>query len=211
MRVRDHLVDGPDSLGARLRRRRFQLLLEWFPDLDRLRVLDLGGTTTFWQRAEVRPAYVRVVNLVAPGEPDAGLDPVIADACDPSIAADPFDLAFSNSLLEHLGGHANRARLAAVIRQAAPRHWVQTPYRYFPIEPHHLFPGMQFAPVNVRSMIAQHWPLGHTRCRCPEDATATALWTELIGRAEMAHLFPDSRVCFEWVAGVPKSLLAVRT
>ena len=55
-----------------------------------------------------------------------------------------YDVVFSNSLLEHVGGHAQRAALAREVRSLAPRHWVQTPYRYFPLEPHWLFPGMQF-------------------------------------------------------------------
>ncbi len=39
--------------------------------------------------------------------------------------------------------------------------WVQTPYRYFPIEPHWIFPGFQFLPLSARTEISRRWPLGN--------------------------------------------------
>lgn len=51
-----------------------------------------------------------------------------------------FGLVYSNSLIEHLGGHARRAAFAEQVRSLAPRHWVQTPYRYSLIKPHWLVP-----------------------------------------------------------------------
>lgn len=53
-----------------------------------------------------------------------------------------------NSPLEHVGGgHERRLRFAESVHALADRHRVQTPYRYFPIKPHWLAPGMQFLPV----------------------------------------------------------------
>jgi len=57
----------PDSLVSRLRRRRWDLLLEHFPHLAQWDVLDLGGTVQFWQSAPVQPRSVTVLNLQ--GEP----------------------------------------------------------------------------------------------------------------------------------------------
>ena len=39
------------------------------------------------------------------------------------------------------------------MRELAQLHWVQTPYRYFPVEPHFLFPGFQFLPLTVRAVL----------------------------------------------------------
>jgi hypothetical protein len=86
---------------------------------------------------------------------------------------------------------------------------VQTPYRYFPIEPHWLFPGLQFLPLAARSRLAAKWPLAHSR---PQDA-ATAMsevqWTELVGIAELRAYFPGSTLHKERMAGLTKSLTAV--
>jgi hypothetical protein len=137
------------------------------------------------------------------------------DACDAREALalagreTSFDLVFSNSLIEHVGGHARRVRLAEQIRGLAPRHWVQTPYRYFPLEPHWLFPGAQFLPARARVSIARSWPLVHTRPDNQADARESVLWTELLGMTEMRTYFPDSRITWEQALGLPKSLIAV--
>jgi len=189
--------------------RRWDQFRALFPDIADLTVLDLGGTTEYWRRAPVSARHVTVVNLLEPGTPSAGLEPVLGDACGYRPERE-FDLVVSNSLLEHVGGHAMRVRLAETIRKAAPRHWVQTPYRYFPVEPHWLFPGMQALPVRLRVAISMRWPLAHSRPASRVDAVQEVLWTDLVGRTEMLALFPDSDVGFERMAGLPKSLLATR-
>ena len=170
--VRRLLVDSPHSLGARARSRRWDTVQRLFPDLRDMRVVDLGGTVESWRRAPVQPQQVSVINLFEPGESrEDWLFPVTGDATDARTAiraagapAD-YDLVFSNSLLEHVGGHAKRTDLADEVHALAAYHWVQTPYRYFPVEPHWLFPFMQFLPVRLRVSIAMHWPLVHTPTR----------------------------------------------
>jgi hypothetical protein len=181
-----------------------------------MRVLDLGGTVDTWLRAPVRPAHVTVLNLIpARDSDDASISRVMGDACDASaVLANAnidtrFDVVYSNSLIEHVGGHARRSDLAHQIRELAPRHWVQTPYRYFPIEPHWLFPGMQFLPAAARVHIAMHWPLVDMRPGNRDEARQHVLWTELIGVTEMRDYFPSSQILHEKVCGLTKSLIAL--
>jgi hypothetical protein len=210
------LVDSPTSVGARHRARRWDLVAARFPDLARMEVVDLGGTVEAWRRAPVRPARVTVVNLFEPGDSDESwLVPVTGDACAAREAleragrAQRYDLVFSNSLIEHVGGHAQRAALATEIRELAPRHWVQTPYRYFPVEPHWLFPGLQFLPMGLRARVAAAWPMAHTKPESAAQAMAEVQWTELIGVAELRAYFPRSHVLRERALGVTKSIVAV--
>ena len=116
-----------------------------------------------------------------------------ADACDPPAQPRRYDLVFSNSVLEHVGGHERRLRFAETVHALADAHWIQTPYRYFPIEPHWIVPGMQFLPVPGRASSpgAGRWA---TRQRPATDAVNAVLWTELVGRAEMRHYFPHSKI-----------------
>ena len=215
-RLRRMLVDSPTSVGARARARRWDLVAARFPDLARMEVVDLGGTAEAWRRAPVRPARVTVVNLFEPGESDESwIVPVTGDACAAREAleraghAQRYDLVFSNSLIEHVGGHAQRAALAAEVRELAPRHWVQTPYRYFPVEPHWLFPGLQFLPMGLRARVAAVWPMAHTKPESAAQAMSEVQWTELIGVAELRAYFPGSRVLRERALGVTKSIVAV--
>lgn len=215
-RMRRLLVDSPTSLGAKVRMRRWEMFRSAFPMIDNLRVLDLGGTVEAWRRAPVRPRHVTVLNLFEPGESaDDWVTPVTGDACRATEALrdanleTTFDVVFSNSLIEHVGGHARRSELAQQVRQLAPRHWVQTPYRYFPLEPHWLFPGMQHMPAAVRVQIAMHWPLVHTRPANMDEARRDVLWTELVSIVEMRDYFPTSTILHERVLGITKSIIAV--
>lgn len=196
-----------------MRARRWQLLARSVPDMAEMDVLDLGGRAETWRRAPLRPRSVTVVNLEPSDRRDEDwIRHLHGNACDPGLLdGDKFDFVYSNSLIEHVGGFARRQALAANVERLASRHWVQTPYRYFPVEPHWLCPGMQFLPLQARIIVARYWPLVHTRPSSMEEATESVLWVELIGAREMHALFPRSQVIFERVAGVPKSLIAVRT
>jgi SAM-dependent methyltransferase len=110
--------------------------------------------------------------------------------------ADSFAIAYSNSLVEHLDP-ADRPRFAAEIRRVAGRYWVQTPNRYFPIEPHVLLPGFQFLPEAARRRL---WRLGMPRT--PYEPI------ELLGANQLRELFPDAVILRERFAGLTKSLIA---
>lgn len=211
--LRTRFVDAPGSLGDRGRTRRANWLVEQFPDLAQMSVIDLGGRVSSWQHALVRPKRVHIVNL----EQDTSEIPDWAevdygDACQlPShILGRRYDLVFCNSVIEHVGGHERRLRLAEAVHALADSHWVQTPYRYFPVEPHWVAPGMQFLPLAARTRYALRWPLGHTPPKDREDALQSVLWVELLDRTQMRHYFPDSRLRVERFLGLTKSLIAVR-
>jgi hypothetical protein len=214
--VRARAVDGEQSWGGRRRARRWTWLLETFPDLARMSVVDLGGDPDTWTRSPVRPKHVHVVNIAPPDavEPThAGwLTVDRADACalPGRIARRRYDLVFSNSVLEHVGGHERRMRFAEAVHRLADAHWVQTPYRYFPIEPHWIAPGMQFLPVRARAALARRWPLAKVRASDLRGALDGVLSTELVDRTQLRYYFPDSAIRAERLAGLPKSLIAVR-
>lgn len=179
-----------------------------FPDLRSMTVVDLGGTAAFWAAMPEMPAHVTVVNLDASaGDPELGIACVVADAC--TYDGAPADLVVSNSLIEHVGGVGPRTRLAETVGRLAPRYWIQTPYRYFPLEPHWMFPGMQFMPLNVRARLARrHWSVGTSMT--PDYAMRQARWTELIGVTEMQQLFPDAQIWRERIGGLSKSIVAIK-
>ncbi|MFF5973154.1 class I SAM-dependent methyltransferase [Streptomyces sp. NPDC012769] len=211
--LRDRFVDAPDSLGERFRAARWERFRSCFPHIDGMRVVDLGGTAENWLRSPLRPKHVHLVNLEAhPAELPDWITAEIADVTDPGIPArlGEFDLVVSNSTIEHVGGPSQRRRFVAAIEQLAPLHWVQTPYRYFPVEPHFLAPGFQFLPLAAQAKLVRHWPLTHSRPATPEEGMDAVINIELLTRAEMRYLFPRSVILSERVAGLTKSLTAVR-
>jgi hypothetical protein len=124
----------------------------------------------------------------------------------------PFDLVFSNSLVEHVGGPVRRQTLANTIAGLSDHYWVQTPARSFPLEPHWMFPGFQFLPVGARAAISRHWPLSppNLRHRSRQEAIEDVLEVELLSTAEMSRLFPDAELWPERFLGMTKSIIAIR-
>ncbi|SEM33362.1 hypothetical protein [Streptacidiphilus jiangxiensis] len=212
--VRNRFVDAPGSVGERLRTARWERFRRCFPRIESMRVVDLGGTASMWLRAPLRPKHVHLINLEPhPAELPDWITAENADVTDPAVRAGlgEYDLVFSNSTIEHVGGHSQRQRFVTAVEELAPHHWIQTPYRYFPVEPHFLAPGFQFLPLAARARLVRHWPLTHSRPGTAEEGLNAVLNIELLTRAEMRYLFPRSVLTSERVAGLTKSLIAVRT
>jgi hypothetical protein len=203
--------DRPGSLTHRLRQQRNEEFTHRFPNLADMRVLDLGGTAISWRVSGLRARSVTVVNLDHPEDfSEPWMEIIRGDACAGGFGK--YDLVYSSSLMEHLGGHTRRQQFAEVVQESAPSWWIQTPYRYFPIEPHWMFPGFQFLPFRVRVMVSQHWRTIHVPAiKDRAKAMEVVASIELISATEMRAYFPTSEIWFERIAGIPKSLVAIKT
>ncbi|HEY7628441.1 MAG TPA: class I SAM-dependent methyltransferase [Ilumatobacteraceae bacterium] len=211
--LRNIFVDGPRSLGARSRRRRWKTFRGHFPDIESMAVIDLGGTVDYWLRAPLHPRRVHVVNLEEPRTdiPD-WITVDLGDATDSELPkrVGSYDLVYSNSVIEHVGGHERRRAFAANVAALAPSHWIQTPYRYFPVEPHWVCPFMQYLPLKARARLGLHWPLVHTPHKDLDSAIDAQLSVELLDITSMRHYFADSTIAFDRLAGLVKSVIAIR-
>lgn len=200
------------SVSATMRQRRWELFASTFPRIGQMRVLDVGGDARSWVLGGVKPKHLTVGNIGGvPEVSESWMTGIEFDACDAPDDLGEFDLVFSNSVIEHVGGHWRRQRYAEFIRSSAPSHWVQTPYRYFPIEPHYLAPLVQHLPIRTRAAVIARWPVGNFR----GIATASEVFEgaqdiELLARTEMRTYFPDSELLYEKVGPLTKSLIAVR-
>ena len=205
-------ISSPTSLAGRSRLARWNELNRRFPDIEACTVLDLGGTSQFWRNAPLKPAHATVLNLGDDEAAESWITVVTGDACaPPPEIANRYDVVFSNSLIEHVGGHFQRLRMAEVVHARADRYWIQTPYRYFPVEPHWVAPGMQFLPFRARVEMSRRWPVGHYRDADASDAVDLVAEVELLSKTEMTRYFPDADLWWDRFAGLPKSMVAVRS
>jgi hypothetical protein len=219
-RAREALIEpsNANSLVGRARLRRWATFNRRFPELATFRVLDLGGTLGSWMQSPVMPRELVILNLDVADRTDThdgatSVRYVTGDACTlpPELVGQSFDLVFSNSVIEHVGGHARRLDFAESVRSAAPRCWIQTPYRYFPIEPHFAFPVAQFLPISLRAQLPQRWPLGFEHAGDRQSAIESAQQIELLSITEMRAYFPDAELVLERILGIPKSIVVIRT
>jgi hypothetical protein len=203
-------TNNPASVASRSRRRRGERLLAAFPDLADMTVVDLGGVVREWDLAPVRPAHLSVVNLF---EQKGGetTDVFVGDACalPPAPRGQRFDLVFSNSVIDQVGGHHRRLQFAETVNALGDRHWIQTAYRYFPLDAVTLFPLQQQLPLAVRAWVARHWPLGYRRASGWPDSVGINLEIDGLSKTALAFYFPESRILAEHWAGMVKSLIAV--
>ena len=122
---------------------------------------------------------------------------VHGDALRMPFADGAFDVAYCNSLIEHLDP-ADRPLLASELRRVARRYYVQTPNRWFPVEPHVLLPLFQFLPRAARRRL---WRFG-VAGGAFEDI-------RLLDAHELHDLLPRARLIRERFGPLTKSLMAV--
>jgi hypothetical protein len=209
----DHDLAG--SVAARCRLRRLALFSALLNELPRpLKILDIGGEAGFWNAVSentLTGLEVTLLNLAFPSETGARFPRVLGDARHmPFLSDHEFDVVFSNSVLEHLGTFEDQSRMAAEVRRVGRRYFVQTPSKWFPLEPHFLVPAFQFLPLTWRVWIAGHYG-GGWYCR-PGDRTAARKEVEsirLLTERECRRLFPGATLRIERLFGMTKSYMIV--
>jgi ubiquinone/menaquinone biosynthesis C-methylase UbiE len=206
----------PNSLASRLRARRN----EWFRSLisnlpKPLTVLDVGGMEAVWETIGFvnRPdIQITLLNVEPCKTSYSNISVVIGDARNMHQFRDnQFDVVYSNSVIEHVGALDDMRRMAQEIRRVGKRYFLQTPNRYFPIEPHFVFPFFQFLPRSVQIFLLQNYKLGWIG-RVPERKFAEIAIDSirLLTWNEMRSLFADAEIEREKLFGITKSLIAYK-
>lgn len=201
-----------DSIKARKRSqwrsRRMRAFLALVRPQEGASVLDVGGNPELWELFDHRLD----VTLFNTGEAQSwGFRPprrqdrfrvVTGDACDLGrFGNGSFDVVFSNSVIEHLGGDGPVGCFAREVSRVGKAYWVQTPSWLFPIEPHTGLPFYWFYPLVLRRGIA-HW-LDRRYAGNPWSCAMSD--TRCFTLAELRTLFPDASLFTERVAGFTKS------
>ena len=175
-------------------------------------ILDVGGCPTYWQYRKV-PGRFTVLNLPAyVPPPDVGaFQLVTGDATRLPYRDQSFDIAHSNSVIEHVSTWENQVAFSESLRRVGKGLWVQTPARYFPMEPHTLDLFLHWFPVSFQRPFLRYltpWGLMSRPSRKQvEDFLST---TRLLTLGEMRRLFPDCTILRERVGGITKSYVAYR-
>lgn len=200
------------EVQTRIRKKRFLFFRGLVASLPRpLAVLDVGGTQEFWEKMEFICDDVAVVlyNLFPIVTTCPGLSSRQGDARDMHEFGDrAFDIVFSNSVIEHVGSYEQQRQMADEVRRVGQRYCVQTPNRYFPVEPHVLLPFFQFLPFGLRVFILSHFrsPWGW-KITSRQEAVNYLRNIRLLTEKELKSLFPEARIYKEKFLGMTKSFL----
>ena len=198
------------------RRRRMRRFYAVFRPSAETRLLDIGGAPNTWiAESQYDSRFpVTLVNLVFP-DPNVVRDDrftaVEGDATDLPLADASFDIAFSNSVIEHMTTWERQQAFATEARRVAKKLWIQTPARSFPLEPHVLAPFFQFLPRRLQRRMARYFTLWGLLTK-PNAARVEEMLSDirLLTHREMKLLFPDCVILKERVLGLTKSYIAIR-
>ena len=180
-------------------------------------LLDVGGYPVFWTVHPPMAGRIDTLNLHAasfdPASfPNHRIRPLEGDGRALPFEDGSYDIAFSNSVIEHVGSWEDQKSFAAELCRVGKRVWCQTPALECPIEPHFLAPFVHWMPRQWRPFVVRYFtPRGWASKGSKESIQEMVDWTRLISKREMAELFPDCRILVEYLVPlVPKSYIAVR-
>jgi hypothetical protein len=199
------------------RRRRFALFLFLMRPNPSDILLDIGGYPGFWTShpqpvKRIDTLNVHEVHWNGEQAPNYNIRTLVGDGCCLTMSDKSYDIAFSNSVIEHVGSWERQQQFAGEIRRVAKHLWVQTPAYECPIEPHYLAPFVHYLPRSFQKLILR-WctPWGWIERPSHDWINSMVETTRLLRKSEMRQLFPDCELITErmfWI--IPKSYIAIR-
>lgn len=200
------------------KRRRFFLFQKLISPSQTQTLIDVGGLPYFWLSNLQIVARIDLLNIVDIDwqpelYPDYNIKTIVGDGCSLGGIRDrSYDIAFSNSTIEHLGSWEKQKQFAEEMRRIGKAIWVQTPARECPIEPHYLAPFIHWLPKKLQKKLVRYF----TPCGLIERPTKIEIddmvdTTSLLTKKEMQELFPDCDILTEKLLPfIPKSYIAIR-
>ena len=223
MKLKNETETG--SIRRRFRKKRFAIIDSLVRGVTEARpgpcrILDIGGSSRYWQLLD--PALrdrvtITVLNFQSELDfyaktEDVGIDitEMIGDGCDmPQFDDGAFDIAHSNSVIEHVRSYDNMRRFAEETRRVGKSYYAQTPNYWFPIEPHLGVPFFHWLPDPMRIGLHHRFPIGFKSRMEYTDALRQIDSTRMVNKKLMRELFPEATIEHERFALMTKSLTAV--
>jgi hypothetical protein len=193
------------------RRRRAKVFGRLLKPRDGDRILDVGGYPSFWSCMGCT-ASITCLNLDLPPTNDFDrrqFTCIQGDGRSLPFQDREFDIVFSNSVIEHLSTVEDQQRFAAEIRRVGKSYWVQTPNRWFPVEPHLLTPLVHYLPHAVQRRIVRHFTVWGLVTRPSREQVREYLaGIRLLTKKDVKAMFPGAALFQERFLFLTKSLIA---
>src|ERR1700733_7462111 len=229
-----YISESPSFLGllrARFRAGRARIFRQCFSMTPDTRILDLGGSNGAHIASVLAGTATKPVNCIVADCDRTALNDAQARfgfrtvELSPSDSTLPFsnkafDIVFCSSVLEHVTFsrpevwsitdgplfHDTALRrqsvFAAEIRRVGLGYFVQVPYRHFPVETHTRLPLFQYLRRQQQVSLMRSEHFRWLRQVTPDFYLPT--------RVEFQAYFPDAMLKFERLAGLVKSLIALK-
>lgn len=175
-------------------------------------ILDVGGYHWFWSSMNC-PSRITCLNLEVPetAYDTAKFSYVRGDGRCLPFGEKAFDIVFSNSVIEHVGSLDDQRKFAEEIRRVGKKYWVQTPNKWFFVEPHLITPWIHYLPPGLQKKLVRYFTIWGLVTKPSRDQVDRFLaTTRLLTGKELKRLFPDGKIYRERFLLFTKSFVVYR-
>jgi ubiquinone/menaquinone biosynthesis C-methylase UbiE len=196
------------------RPRRKKAFLRLFPEVVAgSPVLDVGGTASWWKEDFPKNVNISIVNIDDDHQEEvtqSGFRFIKADGRDLPFADKEFNLAFSNSVIEHVGDFQDQKRFALEAIRCSRTLYLQTPNKWFPIEPHLITAFIHWLPFKISRRLIRYFSVwGLVAKPSQQQIDNFLLSTRLLSRNELKKIFPNAQISEETFLGLTKSFVVI--
>ena len=178
-----------------------------FKITDRTTILDIGGGAFNWVLLPVRPRLT-ILNVYETADKTDWATYIVGDGCSTGLPSSGFDVVFSNSVIEHVGGIEKQRQFADECRRCGRGYFVQTPNKWFPVDTHTLMPFAHWLPRRIFNKLIPIAPRFILSRPAPGDIEDFSNM-RLLSKRDLQELFPEAEIIQERFFGITKSLIAV--
>lgn len=213
------------SFAFKMRQKRagriIDLINECYNKHNEVKIIDIGGTETYWKIIPKDFLISKNVHITAVNLPDTTAQFrnsnlftfVDGDGCNLlGINDKSFHIAHSNSVIEHVGPTWERKlAFANETIRVAEKYYVQTPNYWFPVEPHFVTPFFHWFSRSIRIKLVQNFNLGWYK-KTPDynEAEKAVDDCDLLTIKEMKKLFTEAKLYKEKFLFFTKSVIMIK-
>lgn len=197
------------------RYKRLQKFCQIYPDLSQLSVLDVGGSPVIWnllkQEFNISPKKLILLNQDE-RELYGNYECCIGDARQLPHKDNSFDLVFSNSVIEHVGNAEDQLKFARECERVGKEIYIQTPNRWFPIEPHIFAFFIHWLPKPIHKKLSFLSILSILNAFNVTQEMKASEWIDnidLLSKKQLKKLFLNHKILEERVGGLVKSFIVI--
>jgi ubiquinone/menaquinone biosynthesis C-methylase UbiE len=115
---------------------------------ENTKILDVGGSAFNWMMLPFHPDLT-ILDVFEHRDKAGWAQYVVGDGCATTFHDRQFDIVFSNSVIEHVGGLDRQRQFASECMRCGRAFFVQTPNRWFPVDTHTLLPFAHWLPQKL--------------------------------------------------------------
>ena len=211
------------SIAQKTRAKRMKFFNDYFEDIflrnkgvtSHIRILDIGGTPDYWKYLNFK--YIKNVSIISLNleviEVPEDFKEIITSVKGTAINMcefpdQSFDLVFSNSVIEHVGDYHDQMKMANEMKRIGVHGFLQTPNKFFLMEPHFLFPYFQLLPNRMKEELVFRFSLGYfKKAQDRNEAREIANSVQLLSICQLKRLFPWAKIYKEKWMGLTKSFV----